>query len=151
VNRRLFMGLLTGLAALPVAAIAAVKRPRNLYFQTVFVPPREAMSTYAPGGLFAATDTAGPWSRDYDVTVVFKRHGNGIIEIMEDFEWPHTAVEEHGVERLERIAIDSVRRKGPPPTIFYPTRLHTDDLPPFVVKKPIGEKWQTLRLPRNRL
>lgn len=152
-NRRLFMGMLTGLAAIPAAVVAAVKAKPALPpipdlpgFHTEWVKPREAMSQMA-GEVFTVVDMAAYPDRDYTAIAVFKRHPSGVIEMLDQFDYPHIAVLEHGIEHLKWVSIDTVRRARP--KLFIPSRTHNVDQPGTTLTSTGGDAWKYIVLSKQ--
>lgn len=146
-NRRGFFGLLAGIAAAP-AAIAAVFKPKPALppipelpgFHIEGVKPKQ-------GPLFAATDMCAYPDRDYCVTVVYSRDPVTKAMFIHDyFEYPHEAVGEYGLDHLERVSIDCVRRALRDGKVYIPARMHRVDVTGHVLAQDTS-KWKHLEFP----
>lgn len=159
-NRRLFMGLLTGLAAIP-AAVRAVVAPKCAPaaqlppiqeipgYHTEWVKPREAMSQMTrPDPLFATTDMAAYPDRDYCETVVCSRDPlTKQITIHDYFEYSHEAVVECGLYHLEWVSIECVRRALRYGKVYIQSRMHREDVQGHVLAQDTTH-WKRLELRR---
>lgn len=139
-NRRLFMGLLTGLAAIPAAVIAAVKSPKSL--------PSEPKGVFVPE-LKVSIDVASDVNQDMLVACVWARGEDGKIWLWDMHEWTAEEAVNIGEPELMRrskyMTVSKMMGEEHGARFFVPTRLHDFDLPAELAQDKPGD-WHVLAL-----